>query len=128
MEDDCLSLGPLDYDEEELDAAVKSLEAVMKRGEPEEQSQAADVPTEAAELPTEAAVTPSEAASLTTRAMQKVVYFPGVTCPACGAAKLKVTPFHRYDALVRHWQERHLAIARVFPCPTQGCNCGSFSQ
>ena len=95
----------------------------MKKGEPDEWLQAADVPTEAAELPTEAAVTTTEAASLTslTTTTEEVVYFPGVTCPACDAAKLKVTPFHRYDALVRHWRERHLHVARVFPCPTQDC-------
>ena len=90
--------------------------------------QEADVPTEAAALPTEAAVEPhtttTEAASpttLTPTTTEKVVYFPGVTCPACDAAKLQVKPFNRYDALVRHWRERHLPITRVFPCPTQDC-------
>ena len=90
--------------------------------------QEADTPAEEAALPAEAAVEPNttttEAAGPTTgnpATTKKVVYFPGVACPACDTANLPLKLFNRYDALVRHWRERHFPVTRVFPCPSQDC-------
>ena len=121
----------LDYDETGLEEMALDLQRLLS-WEPMEgahQAECPEAPPAAVPLE-EAAVQPMEGAHqaecpeappaaipLEGAAKQTVLFYPGLLCPACADGGVSLPPFQRYDALVRHWRQKHSRFAKVFPCP-----------
>ena len=95
----------LDYDETGLEEMALDLQRLLS-WEPMEGAHQAECPE-----------APRAAVPLEGAAKQTVLFFPGLLCPACADDGVSLPPFQQYDALVRHWREKHSRFAKVFPCP-----------